>query len=316
MPWHETPADLARARAERPFVVPASTGRLFGVLTPPALEVPSAELCVVLLTRPRSHRNRMWIEGARRLAARGFSTIRVDYHGCGDSGGASAPLDPNRPYRDDAVAVIRHARQQFGMQRFVVCGACFDARTALSAFAQEGGCIVGLVFMAAPVMELDTVVQAHADTKNWAHLWRALFKLENWRALGQRGRWKHMTTVVDRVSRRSMGGAQDELPLSAGFVDDFRALVRSRARALFLYGVEDAEYASFRVAERKLFATLPPNVRARFDVEVWPGSVHGFLEKARQRETFARAVSWIEALHPSTLSASAPADRAGLPAVT
>jgi hypothetical protein len=49
-------------------------------------------------------------------------------------------------------------------------------------------------------------------------------------------------------------GATSELPLSAGFVDDFRALVRSNARALFLYGHEDAEYASFRVAERTVFA--------------------------------------------------------------
>ena len=315
MPWRETPAELARARAERPFVVVAPTGRLFAVLTPPAPEAPPADLCVVLLTRPRSHRNRMWIEGARRLAAQGFTTIRVDYHGCGDSGGDSARLDPNRPYRDDVVAVIRHAREHFGARRFVVCGACFDARTALSAFAEEGGSIAGLVFMAAPVMELETVVRVHADTKDWAHVWRALFKPDNWRALVQPGRWKYMAAVVGRVTGRSVG-VTSELPLSAGFVDDFRALVRSRARALFLYGYEDAEYASFRVAERTLFPALPADVRARFDVEIWPGSVHGFLEMKRQRETFTRAVGWIEALHPNARAAAVGSERAPLPAAS
>lgn len=318
MPWLETPAELARARAERPFVVSAPTGRLFAVLTPAAPEAPPADLCVVLLTRPRSHRNRMWVEGARRLAARGFHAIRVDYHGNGDSSGDSAPLNPNHPYRDDVVAVIRHARQHFGMQRFVVSGSCFDARTALSAFTEEGGSIVGLVFLAAPVMELDTVVQVHADTKDWAHLWRALFKPDNWRALAQRGRWKHMATVVDRVSRRSVGGAADDLPLAKGFIEDFRALVRSRARALFLYGIEDAEYASFRVAERTVFAELPADVRSRFEIEVWPGTVHGFLEMTRQRETFARALGWIEALHPNAGAAksSSATDRTGLSAAS
>jgi len=123
-----------------------------------------------------------------------------------------------------------------------------------------------------------------------------------------------MAAVVSRVTGRAVGGVKDELPLSAGFIEDFKALVRSRARALFLYGVEDAEYASFRVAERKLFAVLAPDVRARFEVEVWPGSVHGFLEMTRQRETFTRAVGWIEALHPSTPFASAPADRTRQPA--
>ena len=80
--------------------------------------------------------------------------------------------------------------------------------------------------------------------------------------------------------------------------EDFGALVRSRARALFLYGLEDAEYASFRVAERTVLARLPAEARARFEVEIWPGSVHQFLEMPRQRETFARAIAWIEALHP------------------
>jgi pimeloyl-ACP methyl ester carboxylesterase len=313
MPWRETPAELARARAERAFVVDAPTGRLFAVLTPPAPEAPCAELCVVLLTRPRSHRNRMWIEGARRLAAQGFTTIRVDYHGCGDSSGDSAQLDPNRPYREDVVATIRHAREHFGAKRFVVCGACFDARTALSAFALEGPSIAGLVFMAAPVMELETVVQVHADTKDWAHIWKAMFKPDNWRALARPERWRYMASVLGRVGGRSVGSTS-ELPLSAGFIDDFRALVRSGARALFLYGIEDAEYASFRVAERTLLAALPTHERARFDVEVWPGSVHGFLEMTRQRETFTRAVGWIEALHPR--AQAAPADRARVSAAS
>jgi hypothetical protein len=107
-----------------------------------------------------------------------------------------------------------------------------------------------------------------------------------------------MATVVGRIGGKTLGGAKGELPLSRGFIDDFRALVRSRARALFLYGLEDAEYLSFQVAERNLFAALPADARARFEVEVWPGTVHGFLEMTRQRETFARAVQWIEALHP------------------
>jgi hypothetical protein len=74
MPWLESATELARARAERAFVADAPTGRLFGVFTPPAPEAPPSGLCVVLLTRPRSHRNRMWIEGARSREF-GFATV-------------------------------------------------------------------------------------------------------------------------------------------------------------------------------------------------------------------------------------------------
>jgi pimeloyl-ACP methyl ester carboxylesterase len=308
MPWRETAAELARARAEQPLVAPTPRGDLFGIYTPPDPAAPPADLCVILFTRPRSHRNRMWVEGARHLAARGFAAFRFDYHGAGDSGGESAFLNPNTPYREDAVAILRHLRETFGHRRFVVAGSCFDARTALSTFMDEGAAIEGLVFLAAPVMELETLVQVHADQKDWRHVLRALRKPSNWRSLGSPERWRHVASVLGRVAGRSVPGGAGELPLASSFIEHFRALVLSRSRALFLYGHEDAEYASFRVAERTVFAALPPEARARFEVEVWPGTVHGFLEMKRQRETIHRALGWIEALHPSTGSvAPAPA---------
>jgi hypothetical protein len=106
-----------------------------------------------------------------------------------------------------------------------------------------------------------------------------------------------MATVLTRVARRSVGNGDGGPPLNPGFVSDFRALVRSGARALFLYGADDAEYQSFRVAEHQLIARLDAHTRARFEVEVWPGEVHGFLEMDRQRDVFERSITWIEALH-------------------
>jgi pimeloyl-ACP methyl ester carboxylesterase len=275
------------------------------VFTPPAPEVAARGRCVVFFTRPRSHRNRMWIEGARRLASRGFACFRFDYHGTGDSGGASGFLNPNQPYRDDAAAVLRHLREHLGQGRFILSGACFDARTALSAFVDEGDAIDGLVFTAAPLMELDTLVKAAADRKDWAHLLRALWSPENWKALVHPRRWRYMATVTARVARRSVGGRNTGLPLAASFLEHFEALCRSRARALFLYGEGDAEYPSFAVARERLFPTLDPAVRARFEIEVHPGLVHdGYVEMTRQREVVERTLAWIEAL-PADVSAPA-----------
>ena len=299
MPWRETEAQLARARAERPVVVPSRLGALFGILTPPAPEAPAADCCVVLLTRPRSHRNRMWVEGARRLACKGFACFRFDYHGTGDSGGDAAKLDPNQPYRADILAVLRHLRARLGQERFILCGACFDARTALTAFPAEGGAIAGLVFMVAPAMELDVMDQANADHKDWRHLVKALGKAENWRALARADRWRYMAAVAGRVARRGVPGWKGgDLPVSAGFLEDFGALVRSGARALFLYGDADDVYRSFEPVKDRLMASLDPAARRRIDVEVWPGPMHGFIEIRRQREAFARVMDWIEALHP------------------
>jgi alpha/beta superfamily hydrolase len=299
MPWRESEAELGRARAEQPAVVDSPLGPLFGIFTPPAPEAPAAGLCVVFLTRPRSHRNRMWVEGARRLSARGFACFRFDYHGTGDSGGESGRLDPNQPYRLDLLAVIRHLRERLMQRRFVVCGSCFDARTALSAFPEEGGAIAGLVFMTAPAMELSVMSQASADHKDWRHLVRALGRADNWRALGRPERWRYMANVAGRVARRAVPGLEaGGLPVAAGFVADFGAFVRSGARALFLYGEADEEYRSFEPVTSRLIPALDAAARSRIEVEVWPGRVHGFLDVARQREAFARVTSWIDALRP------------------
>jgi len=306
MPWRETTAELERARAEQAVTFPSPGGRLFGIYTPPDPGVPPATHCVVLFTRPRSHRNRMWIEGARRLAARGFATFRFDYHGTGDSEGEPAFLNPNRPYRDDANAVLRFVRERFGHPRFLVLGACFDARTALSTFVDEGAAVDGMVFFAAPVMELETLVKAHADKKDWKHLFRALGNAENWRALGDPERWRYMATVVGRVAtggaKRSLRGAKNDTPLADSFVEHFSALVRSRARALFIYGESDPEFVSFRVALDTVFERLSAEQRARFEIEIWPGDVHGFLNIPMQRRALEHALAWLERFHPQPVA--------------
>jgi len=298
MPWRETAAELERARAEQPLTLPAPGGRLFGIYTPADPDAPPAKHCVVLFTRPRSHRNRLWVEGARRLAARGFAAFRFDYHGAGDSEGEPAFLDPNRPYRDDANAVLRFLRERFGHQRFLVLGACFDARTAMSVFVDEGASVDGIVFFAAPVMELDTLVKAHADKKDWKHLFRALGNGENWRALVDPERWRYMATVVGRVAGARSGAARNDTPLADSFVEHFAALVRSRAQALFIYGEADPEYISFKVALDTVFQRLSPEQRARFDIELWPGDVHGFLNIPVQRRSIESALAWLERFHP------------------
>ena len=309
MPWRESDTELARARAEQPAPVDSPLGRLFGIFTPPAPDPPPAGLCVVFLTRPRSHRNRMWVEGARRLAGRGFACFRFDYHGTGDSEGESGRLDPEQPYRSDLVAVLRHLRDRLGQRRFVLCGSCFDARTALSAFTQEADGIAGLVFMVAPVMELDVMVRANADHKDWRHLMRALGKPDNWRALGRAERWRHMASVAGRVARRGLPGAKGGLPVSPGFLGDFEAFARSRARALFLYGDADEEYRSFLPVKDALIPTLDAATRSRIEVEVWPGRMHGFLEVGRQREALERVMGWIGALPAGAAEREARGER-------
>lgn len=296
MPWRETPEQLDRARAERAIKVRSEGGELFGVLTP-AAGTAAAPWCAVHLTRPRSHRNRNWIEVARALAARGIPAFRFDYHGTGDSGGTAGFLNPNHPFQSDIVAVLDHLRE-LGHQRFVLTGSCFDARTALSAFETHGDRIEALLFIAAPVTSIDDQQRLEDERKDWGHMWRALQNPENWRRLRDLDRWRHMANVLGRVAgkgaRASAAAVPEGPPLDPLFRRHLDALARSRARALFLYGEDDPEFLGFQIALRDVWSSWSEETRARLAVEVWPGRVHqGFMDMTRQREIVERSLEWL-----------------------
>jgi len=269
MDWNETPAERARAAAEQPIVMRGEHGRLYGIFTPPVAEgIAGDGKCVIHLGRNRWFGDRLSVIGARWLAARGFSCLRFDYHGYGESEGESQVVDTDRPYTEDALLAIRHMRREFGQQRFILSGFCFDGRTALSTIRFEGQAIEGLVVVAALPSETASM---------YAHPEKA---------------------------RRTVNGAASVARVSDNFSRDLHALVRSGVRCLFLYGTEDIEYHNFQLAERQLSTEFSPAERSQLTVEVWPGKVHVAEDPERMREITARVLCWIDGLRSKPLLSS------------
>jgi alpha/beta superfamily hydrolase len=258
MDWRETPAERARAFAERPVVMAGEHGKLYGIFTPPAPEAPAAKLCAILLGRNRWWGDRLSVKGARWLAARGFSCLRFDYHGYGESEGETRAIDPDSPYVEDALTAIRFMRREFAQERFALSGFCFDGRTALSALELEGEAIATIV-MVAPLPGEMASLNVHPERAG-----------------------------------RGITDANSVVRVSEGFKRDFRALVRSTVPCLFLYGADDTEYHNFTIVERSMLAQLQPAERARITVEVWPGRVHAAEDSARMREITERALWWLD----------------------
>jgi dienelactone hydrolase len=113
--------------------------RLFGVLTEPLGGAPSDRPAVVVLNAGALHRvgpNRTYVRLARRLAATGFTALRMDLGGIGDSLPAPGAPD-NRVYSRDAVADVDAAMSflaaRTGSVRFVLAGLCSGAYVAFHA---------------------------------------------------------------------------------------------------------------------------------------------------------------------------------------
>lgn len=131
---------------EFPVFVPMADDRLCAVVCAPAGEM--RDIGVVLLTGgnyTRAHRNRMWVHAARALAERGFPSIRLDYHGVGDSTG-NALFDLEVPFDADAVAAARFLGRATGVSRLVLVATCFGGKTAIAAAAQLPEAIATTVF--------------------------------------------------------------------------------------------------------------------------------------------------------------------------
>jgi hypothetical protein len=119
---------------EVPLFVEQPFGELFGILCEPA-DRSRASMCAVLLNPGAIHHigpNRMWVELARRWAARGVSSVRVDLKALGDSDGDSeASRDPaarHAPETIDHLRIVLDTLESRGLgSSFMLVGLCSGA---------------------------------------------------------------------------------------------------------------------------------------------------------------------------------------------
>jgi dienelactone hydrolase len=146
-PGDDVPAPGARALLEHdgaqlietPIEIPTASGSASGILATPASG--EQDLCMVLLNAGAIRRigpNRMWVEAARRWAARGIASLRLDVEGIGDADGAVAPYTQDSalyvPELIPQVTTALDAVQRRGIaNRFALAGLCGGAYWSLHA---------------------------------------------------------------------------------------------------------------------------------------------------------------------------------------
>jgi pimeloyl-ACP methyl ester carboxylesterase len=127
---------------ETPITISHPLGDPVGILAEPL--GPAADLCAVWLNAGPQRRigpNRMWVEAARRWAALGVPTVRIDLTAIGDADGDSRALLDVRSYYTgvylEQVRAVLDALQARGLaSRFLLGGLCAGAYWALQE-AQE-----------------------------------------------------------------------------------------------------------------------------------------------------------------------------------
>ena len=214
------------AEAETP------TGRLFGIVCEP-LAAPAEPGLAVLFLGGTGHRigpNRMWTEAARRWAAHGVVTCRVDIGGAGE---ASTPTPPDVPglYTE---ALVDEARAALGLlpapqtgeqRRVLVVGLCSGAYWAVR-LALEPALGVAPVALNAPTLEWELGEHRQRMAR---HYRRQLLTRAGWRRLRSGGlsltRVRRIARVLLARGRRGGGGGGEDAGAGSSAQGDATAAV-------------------------------------------------------------------------------------------
>ncbi len=263
-------------------------GSLAGILTEPT-GGSGALPGVVMVNSGILHRVgacRLHVELARRLAERGFSSLRFDHSGIGDSEARRDSL----PFEKSAVLEIRQALDWLagkrGIERFVVLGLCSGADMAFEA-AREDPRITGLVL-------LDP--WAYRTPRYWlVHYRSRIGSLAAWRRfLARKLGPGPSAPAAPEGEDLDLPTYVRSFPPRPRVAADLAALVERDARLLCIFSGGQPDDYNHAGQLRAAFRRVP--LGDRLEEIFLPEADHIFTD-LEQRETVLRSVErWLESL--------------------
>lgn len=300
---------IATTHDETPFFFRASGADVFGIVTAPTGDANGAAAVVLSggAFIGATNRNRVSVRIARRAAALGYTGVRIDYHGVGESSGTIDDYELDRPFVDDLLGAVRFLEDQ-GIRDFALVGStCFGSRTALAAAEHIPG-LRGLLLFATPIR--DFVFTRDPDATPASHYLklaftpraiRGLFTAKSRRQYAQIARTK-VRTGTRRLLHTGAPAAAAAQPaaeaVSPGFLKPLEKLAKRGTPVLLAYGLEDDFYREF-AAKRggPVLSRVLEAPGSRIDVRTLPGTIHALPRLRAQEAVIAVTEEWLAALN-------------------
>jgi pimeloyl-ACP methyl ester carboxylesterase len=276
---------------------------LVGILHRPA--IPRVDLpTVVLLNAGILHRvgpNRLYVTIARRLAALGFTVLRFDVWGIGDSQDHDGALDRDKTFVDDTIEALDMLGDRVAARQYLVMGICMGARIGLEVAARDTR-VTGLALMEGIYLKsLRYHVRRALAPEKWA------------RVLTGRS---HLVKQVRRAVARKLGAEPQKVttaPTSLKlFPDEGGANTQTKLQMLLERGVQiqlvfrDGNEVSFnyqlrRTGDEIVALGLPPGLEVAFI----PFADHTFTPLVSQDLLLRTMSSWCSRHYDVTAAAAA-----------
>jgi pimeloyl-ACP methyl ester carboxylesterase len=292
---HPFPAGLTPPGAQEIPVSIRNGAPLLGILCKPTFPRAGRPGILFLNTGavPQSGTNRIWVTMARRCAAIGFTALRFDISGVGDSPGHAARTD-NRPIMKDACADVAAAigwLQAQNCSTITLIGFCWGAQLAFNV-ALEDSRIGRLIMINSPrqFWQLETDEEPQRSLATYLRLtrdiakWKGLFKGkispgELAQFIGQ------MILVTVQSTYQRAAGVED---LSVRVKGMMHCLYKRGVQTGFFHGDDDtflSEFEDYFRTNRRGLARL-----LKIHTHFFPGVQHRFANDA-SLAALVRAVS-------------------------
>ena len=257
---------------------------LFGILTSPDDDARLADAPVaIILNAGIVHRVgpfRMHVDIARQLAANGFSTLRMDLSGLGDSAPRTGKLKSVERAKLDVQDAMNYLTQNEGATQFVLVGLCSGAYNAHQVAAKDHR-VVGAVF-------LDGLV-----FRTLGYFFRD--KLKYLRLRFWRNAIKRRLSLDQNPSDEAAGNALAESEFFTGNLSqasvtkDLNQMMQRAVQLLFLYtdGYDDI---CGRSQFKEMYGLQPDD--AQLQVDYYPKSEHTFRLIENRKAACDRIANW------------------------
>jgi alpha/beta superfamily hydrolase len=190
------------------------TGALVGIVTS-APQGSHDKPAVILLNPGIVHRvgpGRIYVKIARDLATKGFTALRFDFSGIGDSTARLDNLCFARSSVDETCAAMDFLQRTRGIHRFILLGGCSGAVVSLET-ARIDRRTIGAVLINFPARAEEEEETSHRSDGHY--YWNfALLNLKSWRKLltGQSDYRKIGRALVQGMKRKFIDGSRVSNP--------------------------------------------------------------------------------------------------------
>jgi alpha-beta hydrolase superfamily lysophospholipase len=268
---------------------------LVGILTEPDTQVAKRDAPIVLSSNVGlNHRVgpfRLYVDLARRLAARGYSMLRFDLSGLGDSAPRTDKVDElGRAVLDVKEAMSTLAARK-GAQRFIQLGMCSGVDSAHTVTVEDPR-VVGAIF-----------VEGYAFRTPQFYLRRYLQRPLSprfWEVYLNRKLRKYVAALRDKV--RQPGDVEEiytrAYPRPEQLTREYSALLARGVELLFVYAGGLGADQGYNYAAQ--FADVFPTIARdrHVEVEYYSRADHTYSVTTDRERLMERIEAWLEARFP------------------